>query len=195
MPSNSETRVYLADWENCRQKYTLPLILWVRMHLGPKLSTHPDADELLRDAFLEGLEKRDQFKGQTEVEFLRWMRDILVSRLEKQATQTGPGFGGDVTPDMPKPPDPSTSRIDKKFLIYQETSPSMRAYKMELEIRMALAMSQLPELQREVLLQYHFEGRTFAQIAENMDGRTPEALKKAWVQTLPVLRKMIGDES
>lgn len=190
-----ESRCFVVDWEHCHQTHALQLTLWVRMHLGPKLLRKSDADDLVQEAFLQAFEKRNQFRGNTEQEFLAWMRAILSSRMDKLIRRFGPGTGRDVTLDQPLSPGSSLSGPNPQSLVSPDTSPSMRVSNMELEVRLAQAICRLPELQREVLIQYHFEGRTFAQIAERMGGRTPESLKKTWQRTLPILREFIGGES
>jgi len=195
MNPGERSRSFAVDWERCHRTHALQLTLWVRMHLGPKLLRKSDAEDLVQEAFLQAFEKRHQFRGQTEEEFLGWMRAILFSRMDQLIRRYGPGSGRDVTLDQPLAVDSSASVPNQHSLISPDTSPSMRVHKLELEVRLAQAISRLPELQREVLIQYHFEGRTFSQIADNLGGRTPDALKKTWQRTLPILREFIGDDA
>lgn len=195
MDSPVEARSFVVDWERCHRAHALQLTLWVRMHIGPKLARKSDADDLVQEAFLQAFEKRAQFRGTSEGEFLSWMREILASRMDKLLRRFGTGTGRDLALDQPLGLGSSASGGIDGRLVSPITSPSMKAAKLDLEVTLAAAISRLPELQREVLIQYHFEGRSFAQIAEKLGGRTPAAVKKTWQRTLPILRELIGDDA
>jgi len=62
----------------------------------------------------------------------------------------------------------SSSKLEV-LLMAQQSSPSQRAARQEQLVRLADALAQLPEDQREAVVRKHLQGDTVAAIAQNMN--------------------------
>src|SRR5713101_4544648 len=49
-----------------------------RMNLDPRMRRRFDSSDLVQETFVKAYANRDQFKGQTEAEFVKWLQEILT---------------------------------------------------------------------------------------------------------------------
>jgi RNA polymerase sigma-70 factor, ECF subfamily len=68
----------------------------------------------------------------------------------------------------------SSVRLDA-FLAAEQSSPSEQAERGEMLVRLAAALDQLPEDQRDVIIHHHLHATPVAEIAERME-KTPKAV-------------------
>ena len=61
------------------------------------------------------------------------------------------------------------------WLAAEQTSPSLAAQRNEELLRLADALAELPEPQREVVILKHCRGQTLQQIADHLDKSVPSA--------------------
>ena len=61
------------------------LLLLVRLQMGPRLRAKLDASDVVQQAILHAHERRAQFRGATEGEWLAWLRAILANALAAAA--------------------------------------------------------------------------------------------------------------
>ena len=88
--------------------------------------------------------------------------------------------------------DQSSARLEA-WLAAKQSSPSQRAERNEQALRLAAALAELPEAQREALVLQHWHGWSLAQIAEHL-GRTPDAAAGLLKRGLQQLRTLLQDE-
>src|SRR4051794_37221090 len=126
------------------------LLLLVRLQVGSRLRAKLDASDVVQQAILQAHERRDQFRGGTEGEWLAWLRAILanalaaaVRRFDAQARD--PGRERSLEAELER----SSSRMEV-LLAADQTSPSERAVRGEELLRLAHAIARLPEDQRRV---------------------------------------------
>ena len=79
------------------------------------------------------------------------------------------------------------------WLAAEQSSPSEQVQREERALRLATALAELPEAQREALVLQHWHGWTLAQIAAQM-GRTPAAVAGLLKRGLQQLRTLLQDE-
>ena len=87
--------------------------------------------------------------------------------------------------------DESASRLEE-WLAAEQSSPSMHAERQERAVRVAEALSQLPESQREAILLRHWHGRSLAQIASEL-GVSTSAVAGLLQRGLRSLRSSLHD--
>jgi RNA polymerase sigma-70 factor (ECF subfamily) len=168
------------------------LRLLARTQLGPRLQAKLDASDVAQQAILQAHEAQGQFRGTTEAEKLAWLRAILASvlataarRFETRARDVGRerSLEGDL--------ELSSSRLEY-LLAADQTSPSQRAVRCEELLRLAAALTRLPEDQRQVVELHHLKGLPVAEVAEQM-GRTRPAIVGLLFRGLKKLRLLLRD--
>jgi RNA polymerase sigma-70 factor (ECF subfamily) len=170
------------------------LTLLARLEIGRKLQGKVDAADLVQETFLEAHRSFYRFMGQTEAEFLSWLRQILAHRLAKLLRRYLGTRRRDVhlERDLAVELDQSSQLLDRG-LVVMSPSPSQQARRRELAALLAEALERLPEDYREVLILRHLEEQTFPDVARRM-GRSVEAVKKLWARAVPRLRDVLGED-
>jgi RNA polymerase sigma-70 factor (ECF subfamily) len=168
------------------------LRLLARTQLGPRLQAKLDASDVAQQAILQAHEARRQFRGTTEVEKLAWLRAILANVLATAARQfearaRDVGRERSLAGDL----ELSSSRLECLFAADQ-TSPSQRAVRCEEFLRLAAALTRLPEDQRQVVELHHLKGLAVADAAAQM-GRTPAAVVGLLFRGLKKLRQLLRE--
>jgi RNA polymerase sigma-70 factor (ECF subfamily) len=168
------------------------LRLLVRLQLGARLQAKLDASDVVQQAILHAHERRDQFRGGTEGEWLAWLRAILanalataVRRFDAQARD--PGRERSLEAELER----SSSRLES-LLAADQTSPSERAVRGEDLRRLAQALARLPDDQRRVVELHYLEGLTLAEVAGRI-GRTRPAAVGLLFRGLKRLREMLRE--
>jgi RNA polymerase sigma-70 factor (ECF subfamily) len=168
------------------------LLLLVRLQIGPRLRAKVDASDVVQQAILHAHERRAQFRGETEGEWLAWLRAILanglgatVRRYDAQARD--PGRERSLEAELER----SSSRMEG-LLAAELTSPSERAVRAELLLRLAHALARLPEDQRRVVELHYLKGLAVADVAEEI-GRTRPAAVGLLFRGLKRLRELLRE--
>src|SRR5262245_33452002 len=157
--------------ERCREY----LRLLARLQLDPRLHGKLDPSDVVQQTLLSAHEKRSQFRGQTEAEFLGWLRQILANHLAGAVRRFRTGLR-DVKRErsLEAGLEDSAARLDR-WLAAEQSSPSQRAMRHEMLLRLSDALDQLPPDQRRAIELHHLNGRPVAQVAEQM-GRSKTAV-------------------
>src|SRR5262249_2741256 len=85
----------------------------------------------------------------------------------------------------------SSARLEA-WLAAEQSSPSQRAEKNEELLRLADALEQLPEAQRQAVILHHLQGCPLAQVAEQM-GRSEGAVAGLLHRAFRRLRDLLND--
>lgn len=144
-------------------------------NLTPRLQGKLDESDVVQMTLLHAYEKRDQFRGETEAEFLAWLRAILENHLLQQARSFG-RQRRDVARErsIHKALNDSDARI-ADCLRAASSSPSQRAIRAEQVLALADALSTLPESQRRAIELHHLQKYSLEQTAAAMN-RSAEAV-------------------
>lgn len=162
-----------------------------RLELGQRLQAKLDASDIVQQTILAACEKRDQFRGQTEAEWLAWLRVILANALGMALRRFG-ALSRDLTRErsLEDSLQQSSSRLEA-LLAADQTSPSERAVRGEELLRLAGALAKLPEDHRRVVELHHLMGLPIAEIARDME-RTSTAVVGLLYRGLKKLREMLN---
>ena len=168
------------------------LALLGRTHLDPRHAAKIDASDLVQQTLLEGLEKQDQFRGRSEAELAAWLRQILIHNLADAVRALGRAKR-DVARErsIEDAVDHSSARVEA-WLAAEQSSPSQQAMQHERAIRLANALAELPDAQREAIVLQHWQGQSLAEIAEHL-GRTRTAVAGLLKRGLKRLRVLMQD--
>jgi RNA polymerase sigma-70 factor (ECF subfamily) len=157
------------------EKFRDYLRLLARVHLDPRLRGKLDPSDVVQQTLLEAYEKREQFAGATEAEWLAWLRTALAHNLA-DALRAFSRARRAVARERPLADvaDDSSRRLGE-WLAAEQSSPSQRAERHERAVHLAAALAALPDDNREALVLHYCEGQPLAEIARRL-GRTTAAV-------------------
>jgi RNA polymerase sigma-70 factor (ECF subfamily) len=169
------------------EKFRDYLRLLARLQLDPRLRGKLDPSDVVQQTLLEAYEKRDQFRGSTEGEWLAWLRQALAHNLADALRAFGQARR-DVGRErsLQDAVEQSSRRLDA-WLAAEQSSPSQQAERHERAVLLAAALATLPDDNREALVLHYCEDRPLAEIAQHL-GRTPAAVAGLLKRGLKQLR-------
>src|SRR4051812_196447 len=151
------------------------LMLLARSRVDPRLRDPVDVSGIIQQTFLEAHQKLDQFRGTGDRQLAGWLRQILAHNLSDALR----GFGAakrraDRQRSLEHDLEKSSARM-RAFLAADQSSPSQHLQDEERAVRLANALADLPEAQREALVLQHWQGMSLSDIAAHT-GRSPAAV-------------------
>ena len=175
--------------------YRRYLALLARVQIGHRLQGKVDASDIVQETFLEAHRNFPRFRGTSEGELVRWLRQILATNLANLLRRYLGAQGRDVRleREIEDAFDRSSVLLDRG-LVAQQSSPSQLASHREQAVLLADALSGLPDDYREVLVLRHLEGLTFPEVAQRM-GRSLDSVEKLWMRGLARLRQVRGAQT
>ncbi len=178
--------------ERLLEPFRAYLRLLARLHLAPRLRGKLDPSDVVQQTLLQAYQALDQFRGRTEAECATWLRQILARNLAQALRDFG-ARTRNVAREQPLQAalDASSARLDA-WLATDHSSPSQRAERGKQALRLAEALEQLPEAQREALVLQHWQGLSLHEIGEHL-GRSPEAVAGLIKRGLKQLRHLMRE--
>jgi RNA polymerase sigma-70 factor (ECF subfamily) len=157
------------------ERYRGYLRFLARAHLDPRLQGKLDASDLVQQTFLQAHQALAQFRGSTEAELAAWLRQILARNLAHAVRDLGRDRR-DVARErsLEAALEASSSRLEG-WLASDQSSPSEVADRNEQLARLADALAELPDTQRDALVLHYWQDLSVGEIARGM-GRTPAAV-------------------
>jgi RNA polymerase sigma-70 factor (ECF subfamily) len=165
------------------------LLLLARMQLDPGPRNRVDASDVVQQTLMEAHAKADQFEGDDSA-LAAWLRQALVNNLRDawRALRRG---RRDIRREqaLPEAVEQSSARLGV-ILAAPISSPSQRAVRSEELLRLADALTQLPEAQREAIVLHHLQGCSLAETARSL-GKTDAAVAGLLHRGLRRLREIM----
>jgi RNA polymerase sigma-70 factor (ECF subfamily) len=173
------------------------LHLVARTQIDLHLQAQVNPSDLVQETFLEAYRDFKQFRGQTEVELLGWLRRILLHNLgrlvEKQVRAKKRSVRRTVSlEERLKELDKSAAKVEAALLCHG-SSPSAQAERRELAAILADQLARLPKGHREVIILRNLEGLSFEEVAQRLK-RSPGAVRVLWLRALDRLRQLLKRE-
>lgn len=169
------------------------LTLLARMQIGRRLQGKVDAADLVQETFLAAHRDFARFRGQTEAEFVGWLRQILAANLIDLVRRYCGAQRRDVRLERQLVDElEQSSQAMGLVLVAKQSSPSQQAARRELAVLLADALKNLPADYAEVIILHHLDGRSFPEVACLMS-RSLDSVKKLWVRGLARMRDMLED--
>lgn len=163
-----------------------------RVHIESWLQAKVDPSDLVQQTLLEAYRGMGKFEGQSEGEWLAWLKQILkhnatdyIRRYKGTAKRR---IQREVPMEVPRHGS-SLFRIDPSD---PAETPSQMVLQQENEIQLAEAVSRLDEDYQEVILLRNVQRLSFNEVAERMDRSRP-AVQMLWLRALRKLKEMLRD--
>jgi RNA polymerase sigma-70 factor (ECF subfamily) len=174
------------------ERYRNYLRLLARLQLDSRLRGKLDPSDLVQQTLLQAHQVRDQFRGTTEAEYAAWLRQILVRTMANAARDLG-RQKRDVGRErsLEAAIEESSVRLEA-WLASEQSSPSAVAEKNERLLRLAEALEQLPDAQREAVELHHLRGLSLAELAGQL-GRSEGAAAGLLHRGIKRLRELLHD--
>jgi RNA polymerase sigma-70 factor (ECF subfamily) len=160
-------------------------------HLAPELQGKFGASDVVQETFLEAQRDFGGFQGRTQVELLAWLRRILLNNL---ANLTRCYRDTDKRQLAREVPIGQADVGELQAALARETeSPSAVALAREEAEALDLALEQLPEHYRQVLLLRYQARLSFEEIGQKLE-RSAGAARKLWARAVEELQEGMRDE-
>lgn len=174
-------------------RYRSYLLLLARMQLDDRLRPQIDASDVVQQTLLEAYQKRSQFQG-TDSELAAWLRVALANNI-RDAWRKLRRQKRDIARErsLEAAVEDSSQRLGQ-WLAAATTSPSMQAVRNEDLLRMADALLELSEAQRDAVVLHHLHGWTLGEVAERLE-RTDAAVAGLLHRGLRKLKELMQTES
>jgi RNA polymerase sigma-70 factor (ECF subfamily) len=178
-------------WELERYRPLLRLMAW-QLHLDPRLQRRFDGSDLVHDTLVRAFEAREQFRGTTEAELVRWLQEILHNTWRdlvrrEMARRRSPALEASLAAIAAD----SSARLER-FLAAKQPSPEEHAEHKEFLLRWAAAVEQLPRDQRDVVVLRDLQELPVKRIAELLE-RSPKAVAGLLLRGRQQLRQSFPD--
>lgn len=168
------------------------LRLLAKLEIGHRVQAKLDASDVVQEVFLEAHRHFGQFNGNSEGEFVQWLRMILAARVSNTLRHYLGTQGRDIRREEAAAPNLNHSSLQiEQMLEASISSPSQQAARRERAVLLADALEALPPDYSRVLTLRHFQGHTFPEVAEQM-GRSVDSVQKLWLRALIRLKEMLG---
>lgn len=152
-----------AAWE----RYRAALHTLARLKVDPRLHAPLDLSGVVQQTLLEAFQVRDRWQAEGPGRQLAFLRQVLGHNLTDALRHRAAGKRDHAR-------ERSSVRV-RDWLAADQTSPSDAAARDERDLRLADALNDLPDAQREALILQHWHGWSLAEIGTHL-GRTPAAV-------------------
>jgi RNA polymerase sigma-70 factor (ECF subfamily) len=174
------------------ERYRAYLHLLARLNLASRLRGKVDPSDVVQQTLLQAYEGLDQFRGSGDAELAAWLRRILANQLARLIRDFGRAKR-DAALERSLEAELGTSSAQLgNWVAAKQTSPSQRAAQDEDAIRLAEALAELPEVQREALVLQHWQGLSLAEIGQQLC-KTPAAVAGLIKRGLQRLRELMHE--
>ena len=149
--------------------------------LGADLAARVDPSDVVQEACTQAFRDLGRFRGQTEGEWVAWLRRIVAGQAAKTRRRHHAGkraAGWD-------------SPLTGAETVAQGASPLDEAMDREHAARLAAAVEALPEAMRDVVVRRVFYQEPFDVVARAV-GRSPGAARVLWTRALRCLRETLA---
>lgn len=158
-----------------------------RAEVASWLKAKVDASDLVQQTLLEAHRGMANFRGETEAEWLGWLRRILEHNAADYVRQYHGVEKRRVGREVSLQRDDDSDRGDVELSDEGET-PSQILMQKELQLQVADALTELPEDYQEVIILRSMQRLPFDEVAERM-GRSRPATQMLWLRAIKKLQE------
>ncbi len=172
------------------EQYRDYLGLLARLHLDRRLQGKLDLSGVVQQTLLEAHQGIAQVEERLPEALAAWLRCLLSRNLIDEARRLK-GVTHDATRErsLEAALEESSARLEG-CLAAEQSSPSQQAERHERMLRLAEALTRLPDDQREAVILHHLQGRSLLETADAL-GRSREAVAGLLHRGLKKLRELL----
>ena len=149
-------RLFDRERENLRRMAAL--------RLSPGIRRRVDPSDVVQETQLEAVRRMPDYLARPGLPFRLWLRQIAYDRLLMLQRRHAGAARRTTEREVALPDEPSQQLARR--LLSAESSPSLHLARVELSRRVYLALGQLSEVDREIVLMRNFEGLSNAEAAQ-----------------------------
>jgi RNA polymerase sigma-70 factor (ECF subfamily) len=172
------------------QRFRPRLQAFIGVRLDPRVRSRLDPSDVVQDVQLEVTRRMAEFLNRSPMPFHLWVRKTAYERLLKVQRDHRRRARRAVDREVPFPD--HSSLLVARPLLAGSPSPSQQLAAREIADRVGLAVTELAETDREVLLMRHAEQLPYAEIACLLNVEV-DAARKRYGRALLRLRKVLKD--
>jgi RNA polymerase sigma-70 factor (ECF subfamily) len=174
------------------ERFRSYLIVLARMQLDARPRAKIDASDVVQQTLMEAHAKQSQFTGE-EPQLAAWLRRALANNI-RDALRRFRSRKRDAARErsLEDAIDASSAKLGD-CLAGGENSPSFQASRTEDLVRLADALLELPDGQREAVTLHHLNGWPLSEVAEYL-GRTDAAVAGLLHRGLKALRETLSED-
>jgi RNA polymerase sigma-70 factor (ECF subfamily) len=177
--------------ERLLEMYRNYLQLLAGIGIDVSLQGKADPSDLVQETVMKAYQHFDQFRGQTEVELVAWLRQILARNLLDLTRRYRAGAGRQVEREHSLDAVLNSSVHALGQLVDGSgPSPSQSAQRREASVILADALAELTDDHRQVLVLRTIRELDWKAVARVME-RSPGAVRQLWIRALKQLRPLI----
>lgn len=190
MKLSTVTHPVLFD-DKTLERFRKYLKLLANSQLDSLLARQIDASDIVQQTMLNATANLQQFRGQSEADFLSWLQQILANNLIDALRYHG-RMKRDVARNKSLDESVFNSFRRVEALAQSCSTPSQHAIKNEQLLRLPQALQALPDTQREAIVLHHLQGLMLAETALRMD-KSESAVCGLLHRGLKRLHEILGD--
>lgn len=185
-----------ASWSELLDAYRDRLKRLVRLRMDRRLQARLDASDVLQDTFLEAAGRLgDYLKDPDKMPFGLWLRFLTGQKILQLHRKHLGVKARDANREIslhngPMPQATSVALAER--LIGQLTSPSQGAIKAEMRLRLEETLTEMDEVDREIIALRHFEQLSLAEAAVVLDIKHTAACNR-YVRALGRLKDLLAE--
>jgi RNA polymerase sigma-70 factor (ECF subfamily) len=168
------------------------LLLLARVQLDARPRAQLNPSDIVQQTLLEAHRQRGQFRGQDDAELAGWLRQMLIHNVADAGRALRRAKRDvELERSLEAALENSSVRL-QAFLVADQSSPSQHAMRNEEWLRLADALAQLREPQREVILLHYLQACPLAEVARQV-GRSEAAVAGLLHRGLKKLRELLHE--
>ena len=182
--------------ERLLTEFREPLRRVIDLRLDPVLARRVDASDIVQDVLIEANQRLTEYLRNPKMPFHLWLRHLAKDRIidthRKHRVAQRRSIDREQALDRPKWSEESSVQLASQ-LVDQERTPASEAIQQELQRRMALALNDLGEDDREIILMRHHEQLSNQDVAAALS-LSEAAASMRYLRALRKLRSMLVPE-
>jgi RNA polymerase sigma-70 factor (ECF subfamily) len=174
------------------ERYRALLCVYARqLRLDPRLRARLSVSDVVHNAVARAIERADQCHADNEAGRLAWLRVILRNEaLAEMRKNHADKCDVDLERSLDASLDQSSAGL-ARFLADRGPRPDEIAARQEEHLRLADALEDLPEDQREAFIHHHLLGKSLKETAREM-GKTEKEVANLVYRAVRRLRELLG---